>query len=643
MNQILNKLPIGQTGIALLFLLLSAYFLVVMEWAFFVSKPSFFSSFTTRALFEALFIVSLECFVLSAFLLVLISVIASGVSLADRTMGEKFSSILHIPSALLWAFSAILLLDNFTNTLFGYGIAKAQSIFRGGYLLFFLYVFYRAFNILSTISKSTIWHDNSKRLFIVSCAIVSLSLIFAALGVIAGLKVESSRGMDMKGTNVKGLDGARDPGSELPNILFFASDGISAGLLSAYGNKNKTTPNLDLFISKALIAKNTFTNAERTTGSVTSMLTGKYPATIKVLFPPHLLQGVDAHQHLPGILKRLGYSSFQESVRYYADANDLNFLNGFESANGIESEALINPFRLPVQHATLLANKITERIGQRLRHIFFIDPMPDVYAAVKSDGYAKVYGFSDRSRIDRALEFIQNNDGPLFMHLHLMDSHCCKYKPKEKVFSAGEFPVAKAKKRALLEDVLKESDGYFGELVDALRGSGMLDNTIIVYSSDHAENWEFGRPVPLIFIFPGGDHSGTIMENTQLLDVAPTILDYLDIERPEWMEGQSLLSDTLDKNRPIFGITQLRRGHFKTQKKDRLSRIVGDGPPNYGLKIMGLVVCNRWYLHNLKNDTTKSGNVPDYSGSCDASSSPNEDAAKTIMREHLLSKGFLGS
>ena len=35
---------------------------------------------------------------------------------------------------------------------------------------------------------------------------------------------------------------------------------------------------------------------------------------------------------------RLGYSTFQESVRYYADANDLNFLQGFDVANGVASD-----------------------------------------------------------------------------------------------------------------------------------------------------------------------------------------------------------------------------------------------------------------------------------------------------------------
>lgn len=640
MMQIRNRLLNRKVFISLFFVLISANFLVAMEWAFFVTKPSFFNSMPFQEIFGAFFIVGLGYFLAGAFLWFCLAVFAKALSLfnavSKSALFQKYwIFIFLIPSALIFSFASLLLIDNFTNSFFSFGITKTSGTVRIYYLLIFLLIFHRIFVGLISLIEGEYWVDKSGPMLIASVLFIFVSLVFVTAGVLTESPNDSDRGMIVTTDDT-------DQSIKRPNIIFFASDGISADLLSAYGNKNKTTPNLDQFMNRALVAKNAFTNSERTTGAITSMLTGKYPATNKVLFPPHILRGVNAYQHLPGILKQLNYSTFQESIRYYADANDLNFLDGIELSNGVKNKNLPNPLLFNFQHASIFANKITDRILQRIKHIFFIEDMVDVFDIVIPDDYPDVYGFEDRSRVDRAIEFIKQSENPFFMHVHLMDSHCCRYSPKKAMFSVGKFPGHTEKKRAVLEDMLKQSDDYFGEIIDALQTSEKLQNTVIVYSSDHTENWGFVRSVPLVFIFPGGDYAGFISENTQLLDVAPTILDYLNVKRPHWMEGQSLLSETVDKYRPIFGIMQLQRGGFVSKKNDMLSRIVGDGPPNYGLNIMGLVICNTWYTHNIKDGSTETGIVQGHSGSCDSSNIPTPNVAKMIMREHLLDRNFLG-
>src|SRR5690606_17785217 len=98
-------------------------------------------------------------------------------------------------------------------------------------------------------------------------------------------------------------------------------------------------------------------------------------------------------------------------------------------------------------------------------------------------------------------------------------------------------------------------------------------------------------PVPLLFLFPHAEYTGRISATTQLIDIAPTILDYLEVEIPEWMEGHSLLDGSLDRHRPVFTSYRLDRTHFHTENEDRLARVAAMGPPTYGLSEVGMVVC----------------------------------------------------
>ena len=633
----MKKLPYHsaklQIGIAASFGILATFFLVSMEWLFFVTKPSFFDSFSTSQSIEAYFFLTLATAAVIIFILAVFSLFLFVVRILANK--DYFKCLLIVP-ALLLMFSALLLIDNFSNSLFAYGVSKTQGVFRFMYLLGFCFVCSRIVRNTFVFAGNDflIANLNKLQIFLLCCLLISIFI--ACKWFLDANKIDSLRELT-PATKRVGEKVRR------PNIIFFASDGIDASFISGYGNKNKTTPVLDKLLDNALFLENAFSNSERTTGSTTSMLTGKYPATTKVLFPPHVLTELDAYQHLPGILKKLGYSTFQESVRYYADGNDLNFVQGFDRANGIESKLSENLFFEKLPHAKLFGSKIFERVTQRLKHLFWIEDMPNVYTSVtKSDGFAQVYGLSDQSRIEKAVRYIQATDVPFFMHLHLMDSHCCTFKPKKKHFSVGDFSGEKAKDRALVEDLLKESDDLLGEIIETLRKTDKFDNTIIVYSSDHSKGWNFKRSIPLAFIFPHGEYSRQISSNTQLLDVAPTILDYLNVESPDWMEGQSLLTESPDPTRPIYVITRLKRGHFTTEKKDKLSHITGAGPPNYGLNKMAMIVCDTWYTYSLSDGDTGKGKLKNGSSICKKSDSPSRKRGEKMIEKHLQSRGFIG-
>ena len=99
------------------------------------------------------------------------------------------------------------------------------------------------------------------------------------------------------------------------------------------------------------------------------------------------------------------------------------------------------------------------------------------------------------------------------------------------------------------------NDECFGELVDFLRSEGLYDDALVIFTSDHGEEFrdhgqlEHGLSlfqevvqVPLLVKLPGGAHAGSVVRTpASLLDVLPTILDLAGAEPAGGSEGVDLL------------------------------------------------------------------------------------------------------
>ncbi|MDF2721070.1 MAG: hypothetical protein K0Q59_745 [Paenibacillus sp.] len=96
-------------------------------------------------------------------------------------------------------------------------------------------------------------------------------------------------------------------------------------------------------------------------------------------------------------------------------------------------------------------------------------------------------------------------------------------------------------------------DDMVGKLFRTLRDKGLWDNTVIVFTSDHGEMMgDFGKfgkgdfyesvvRVPLIIKPPANErHLPTVSDQVELIDLAPTILDYAGLRIPGTMQGVSL-------------------------------------------------------------------------------------------------------
>ena len=97
-------------------------------------------------------------------------------------------------------------------------------------------------------------------------------------------------------------------------------------------------------------------------------------------------------------------------------------------------------------------------------------------------------------------------------------------------------------------------DEKMGEILDALEERGYLDNTLVVFCSDHGENlgdhalaykwlmYDTITHIPLIIRYPDrrrrGDH---VSDLVSLMDLGPTILEAAGVPVPTYLEGRSLL------------------------------------------------------------------------------------------------------
>ncbi|SVE42898.1 uncharacterized protein METZ01_LOCUS495752, partial [marine metagenome] len=112
--------------------------------------------------------------------------------------------------------------------------------------------------------------------------------------------------------------------------------------------------------------------------------------------------------------------------------------------------------------------------------------------------------------------------------------------------------------------MIKLIDDQFGRLVKFLEETGQLENTLIIFSTDHGESlgdhgliekgcrfYEGLVHVPLIFSLPGivkaNLQSKALVE---LMDITPTLLEIVGIPIPAYMQGHSLWPILTGSKRP---------------------------------------------------------------------------------------------
>jgi arylsulfatase A-like enzyme len=178
--------------------------------------------------------------------------------------------------------------------------------------------------------------------------------------------------------------------------------------------------------------------------------------------------------------------------------------------------------------------------------------------------------------LSQALAFLRGNLGEdVFVLLHFMEPHG-PYSPPAKFrarFHVDRLPNKvegrRLKREALYNGEVAHTDELVGAFLEGLDNLGVGKNTLVILTADHGEEfWDhiemeeahytdrvnrlgIGHghalfteviSVPLIMRLPGKLEAGTRVERrVSLVDMAPTILDWLDLPIPVHFVGRSLL------------------------------------------------------------------------------------------------------
>lgn len=594
---------------------LSAYLYVGLEWLFFATKPSFLSVMTWMERLEILALAPL----LPVTLLAGLGVVGGLLALLGPRAGNAGLFVMHLTIALVWTGALLLLIDNFTLTVLHFGVRSASGWWVSVYFGLILLLLIAAFRWVRKVAL---------RRGPLKLPALVLPAISVAVLIASGL---AGRSM------ARAASAATDPGSQ-PNILFISSDGLSAASMSLYGYHRKTTPFLETLAPETLFCENAFSNAAGTGGSLTSMLTGKLPTETRMTYPPDILRGEDAYEHLPAILRSRGYQNFHLSIRHYADPFDFNFREAFDVSNGQERkgvEVLASAAALVGTETAYFLSQCRDRLESRMLHLAGIRSIPDVYAEVTRPEHRTP---GDANKVSRLLELLEGARRPFFAQLHLLGTHGPRFRPPNPVFSRGKEQNSRWM-TDFYDDAILAFDGYVERIFAWLRERNLDRNTLVVLHTDHAKGFKTGVRIPLLFCFPRGEFAGRIKANVQLLDVAPTVLDYLGARIPAWMTGRSLLRKPLDRLHPIIVATHRAAAAVKRGRVYEIDASQA-GPPFYSLGRLRTVICDALFTLDLTSFDLSVSRVRGHTQPCAEDEIPDALNAQRLMIEHLNTQGY---
>lgn len=608
-----------------LFIPFASFLYILMEWLFIITKASFIS---TSSIFEQLYVLLNGSAILTlAAVLCSVPFIILYHVLNAKTGRAVIRILLCLIPALLLSSTVLLLVDNITYTAFSYGVVSTKGIVRTIYLIVFILLsiglMYPLFKWSRKIEKSRRKLTRKTRLhfpltlglIVVACALLPIAFNPYLKNPLAKPAVEISS-------------------EKLPNIILMTGDAINSAKLSLYGSDKDTTPFLKELAKTSLVAENNFSNAQGTIGSTTSFLTGKYPADTRILASTDILKGEDAYQHLPGILESYSYYTVQLNYTYYADAYRINFQDAFFEANGespVSNEIQSSLAKLLPTNNYYFMREVYSRISDRLEHLFYIKNMNNPFLQVTESPEK----FNDQEKLDYLFKLLDDGKQPIFVHIHWMGTHGPKYYPTQQVFSEGVDPATQGKYAdSFYLDSILDFDKAVYQLFNGLQSRGLIDQSILVVGSDHTQRWSIAR-IPLLIHFPNNDHAGKVTANTQNMDIAPTLLDYMGITQPQWMPGQPIY-DTLDPDRQIFLVA------IPDSSRDPKTNAIVYPPfvaPFYQFGKATLISCDHYYTLNFLKQTYTDAKVQAYIGTCKTPPPTREEAFKLIIA-HLQKYGF---
>lgn len=387
---------------------------------------------------------------------------------------------------------------------------------------------------------------------------------------------------------------SENPSASRPNIIIILADDLGWGDLGCYGHPSIRTPNLDRMAAEGMRFTDFYAAAEVCTPSRAALLTGRYPLRSGMCHDKYRVLRRTSAGGLPATevtiaqaLKQCGYSTAMMGKWHLGNyANDPAHhprKHGFDYYFGLPHSNDMNPTPAAPKQATHRLDQHAEWWAAPLyRNEELIECPADQTTLT-------------RRYTEEAVKFIgTQRTEPFFLYL----AHSFPHVP---LFASDKF--SKQSPRGLYGDVVEELDWSVGQVLDALRRTGLDKNTVVFFTSDNGpwlimdeaggsagplkegkgSTWEGGMRVPGIAWGPGRVQSGVVTHALAcIMDLFPTsvklagaallsdrVIDGLDIS--------ALLGGTGPSPREVFFYyrgTQLyavRKGAFKVHYTTRSS------------------------------------------------------------------------
>lgn len=432
-----------------------------------------------------------------------------------------------------------------------------------------------------------------------------------------------------------------------PNIILVTMDTLSAMDMQVYGYHRPTTPFITKWAKNAIVFTKAYATSNWTTPTIMSIMTGQLPWTHRIWYEPHYYPVINYKNNLPQILKKNGYKIYAFVQNTLAHPEILGIGDAFLIKE--KSYTFLTPYNWWTGKLAEFFSKqriVTEMMLEDNPLFKFLNFKYSHYLA-----YVRLVLYSSLIRSEnvynRFLDYIaQNLEEPFFAWIHVFPPHDPYLPPKQYLglfgdsekYNTGEKQLAAnllyqtyEPERQHEVDILRKrydenilySDKQFEIFLKRLSKIVDMSNTIVILSSDHGEIFSHGYvahngeflyepliKIPLIIKIPwktGGDVKHTLVSQ---IDIAPTILDLINIPIPKWMEGRSLLPLIEGRDiepREVFSMQLIRNpviGNVSITK-GTIAVLRGE------YKLISYIEKGELLLFNLKNDPYEQHNIAD--------------------------------
>lgn len=298
----------------------------------------------------------------------------------------------------------------------------------------------------------------------------------------------------------------------MKNIIYLHTHD-SGRLLSPYGHAFPT-PELDRLADEGILFRQAFCCCPTCSPSRSSLLTGLNPHSAGMMGLAHRgFRMSDYSKHLANYLRNFGYKTALCGI-YHEISEDGKDLLGYEETLG-------------------------------------------ALALEKSDDRGRAWIQRDKDNALAVAEFLRRpHDKPFFLSFGMFSTH--RPFPANPSVNADRLsppcglpdtPVTRRDMAGFIEMAMAV-DECVGTVIRALKDSGLADDTVVFFTTDHGPAFPFhkctladtGIGVALMFRMPGAFASGhTVDALVSHLDVFPTLCDIADLPKPDWLQGVSLL------------------------------------------------------------------------------------------------------